>query len=91
MLFCYVSMVCCSISILTAKRVQTAYLVQVLKPISFKDPYHIAEQTTNSLIAVVLVGTTYNVFSYFTAWAEHRTHHLLDAMRMRYLLCHGRE
>ncbi len=37
------------------------------------------------------IGTTFNVFSYVAVWDEHRTHHLLNAELIRYVLRHGRE
>ncbi len=36
------------------------------------------------------VGTTFNELSYDVVLVEHRTHHLPDAERMRYVLFHGR-
>ncbi len=38
---------------------------------------------------IAAFGTTLNFFRYEAVLAEHRTHHLPDAKRMRYVLCHG--
>ncbi len=38
---------------------------------------------------IALVGTAFNVLSYDTVWAGHRTHHLPNAEQIRYVLCNG--
>ncbi len=39
---------------------------------------------------IAAIDTKFRVFSYDAVCSEHQTHPLLDAERMRYMLCHER-